>query len=131
MASLSLRIRLDHGMIGPGKVELLEKIHTLGSISRAGRAMGMPYRRAWELTDELNSLFAKPLVDRKAGGRHGGGAVLTNFGISIIEGYRRAEMAATQATSVYLRALQAGTKAPPSEHPPVDTALMTPSAPSE
>ena len=54
MPSLSLRIDLDSGgRIGPGKIALLEQVATLGSISAAGRALGMSYRRAWELLDEM------------------------------------------------------------------------------
>ncbi len=61
MPSLSLRIDLDPGgRIGPGKIELLEKIAAFGSISAAGRAMDMSYRRAWELVEELNTIFGKP-----------------------------------------------------------------------
>ena len=71
MPCLSLRIYLDPGgRIGPGKIELLEKIGSLGSISAAGRAMGMSYRRAWELVEETNRIFGKPVATRQIGGRH-------------------------------------------------------------
>ena len=64
MAQLSIRI--DFGpefRIGPGKIALLEQVAALGSISAAGRAMEMSYRRAWELIDDLNTTFGKPVVD--------------------------------------------------------------------
>ncbi len=52
---LSIRLDLGDGArIGPGKVRLLEEIARAGSISAAGRALGMSYRRAWELVEALN-----------------------------------------------------------------------------
>ena len=57
LPSLSVRIDLDaEGRIGPGKIQLLENIHTCGSISAAGRAMDMSYKRAWDLVDEINRI---------------------------------------------------------------------------
>lgn len=108
MAQLSIRI--DFGpdfRIGPGKITLLEQIAALGSISAAGRAMSMSYRRAWELIDDLNTTFGKPVVDSKSGGRKGGGATLTPLGLSLISRYRAMERAADFATAAHLEALQA------------------------
>ena len=79
MAKLSIRIDLDPGgRLGPGKVALLEQIEAQGSISAAGRAMGMSYKRAWDLVAALNAAFRTPLVQAQMGGRHGGGAALTS-----------------------------------------------------
>ena len=82
MPSLSLRINLDPaGRIGPGKIDLLEEIDACGSISAAARTMNMSYKRAWDLVEELNRLFGKPVVATQAGGRRGGGATLTPAGL--------------------------------------------------
>ena len=55
MPHLSIRIDFDdEGRLGPGKVALLERIAREGSISAAGRAMNMSYKRAWELVAEIN-----------------------------------------------------------------------------
>jgi molybdate transport system regulatory protein len=106
--SLSLRIQLDpEGRIGPGKIALLENIAAHGSISAAGRAMEMSYRRAWELVEELNRLFGKPVVERQIGGRNGGGAQLTALGEALILRFRAVERAATEVTAGDLAALQA------------------------
>jgi len=106
--SLSLRIQLDpEGRIGPGKIELLEQIAAQGSISAAGRAMEMSYRRAWELVEELNTLFGKPVVERQTGGRNGGGARVTDLGQALIMRFRAVEQVATAAASEHLAALQA------------------------
>ncbi|MDE1145845.1 MAG: winged helix-turn-helix domain-containing protein [Azospirillaceae bacterium] len=107
MPTLSLRIRLDpDGRIGPGKIELLEKIAAFGSIAAAGRAMGMSYRRAWELVEELNTLFGSTVVERQIGGKQGGGARLTVLGLALISRFRAIEQAAAEAAKVHLAALQ-------------------------
>lgn len=107
LPSLSVRIDLDsEGRIGPGKIELLEQIKACGSISAAGRAMDMSYKRAWDLVDEINRICGHAVVERQTGGKHGGGATLTPFGLSLIERYRRIERAATSAARKDLVALR-------------------------
>ncbi|MGU3494296.1 winged helix-turn-helix domain-containing protein [Xanthobacteraceae bacterium A53D] len=107
MATLSLRIDLDPtGRIGPGKIELLEKIASLGSISAAGRAMGMSYRRAWELVDETNRIFGKPVAVRQVGGRRGGGAALTPLGLALVARFRAIERAMSDVAREHMEALQ-------------------------
>ncbi len=70
--ALSLRIDLAPGIrIGPDKINLLEAIAAQGSISAAGRALGMSYARAWLLVDELNRAFAEPVVAGQARGPSG------------------------------------------------------------
>ena len=105
--SLSVRIDIDAGgRIGPGKIELLETIHRSGSISAAGRAMEMSYKRAWDLVDEINRICRRAAVERQAGGKNGGGAVLTPFGLSLVARYRRIERTATTAARNELQALR-------------------------
>ena len=107
MPSLSLRVNLDpDGRIGPGKIQLLENIHATGSISAAGRAMEMSYKRAWDLVDELNRICGQAAVERQTGGKNGGGAVLTPFGESLVARYRAIEQAATVAARKQLVALK-------------------------
>ncbi len=83
--------------IGPGKAELLESIAAIGSISAAARAMGMSYRRAWQLVEAVNQSFAEPLVLTETGGTRGGGARLTRFGAEVLRRYRRMESKASVA----------------------------------
>jgi molybdate transport system regulatory protein len=97
-ARLSIRIDFPGGhRIGPGKVRLLELIDETGSISAAGRAMAMSYRRAWLLVESLNAGFREPVVEAQPGGRHGGGARLTPFGHDLIRRYRALEREAGRA----------------------------------
>jgi len=108
MPSLSLRINLDpEGRIGPGKIDLLEQIASFGSISAAARAMDMSYKRAWDLVDEMNMLFGRPLVAAQTGGKHGGGAMLTPFGMTVVTRFRAIERAALAAARPHLAVLQA------------------------
>ena len=104
---LSVRIDLDtEGRIGPGKIQLLENIRTCGSISAAGRAMDMSYKRAWDLVDEINRICRQPAVERQTGGKNGGGAILTTFGLSLVARYRKIERAAASAVRKDLEALR-------------------------
>ena len=108
MARLSIRIDFESsGRLGPGKVALLERIEETGSISAAGKTMGMSYRRAWELVSEMNALFDQPLVAARVGGAKGGGTALTPFGRAIVRRYRAVEQAAQSATRAHMRALEA------------------------
>ncbi|WP_438275525.1 winged helix-turn-helix domain-containing protein [Nitrobacter sp.] len=105
--SLSLRIDLDpKGRIGPGKIQLLESIQACGSISAAGRAMDMSYKRAWDLVDEINRICRQAAVARQTGGKNGGGAVLTPFGVSLVARYRKIERDASTAAHKELEALR-------------------------
>ena len=107
LPSLSVRIDLDaEGRIGPGKIQLLENIQSCGSISAAGRAMDMSYKRAWDLVDEINRICRHPAVERQTGGKNGGGAVLTPFGMSLVARYRKIERDAASAVRKELLALR-------------------------
>ena len=113
---LSLRLELgDVVRLGPGKVRLLELIDTTGSISAAGRAMGMSYRHAWLLVDSLNTAFREPIVATRAGGAADKRAAITPFGRDLLERFRRIEATAQAAIAADLAALEALLKpeAPP------------------
>ncbi len=85
-----LRLQFANLRFGPGKADLLTAIRDHGSISAAGRAMGMSYRRAWALVEEMNAAFAAPLVSASRGGAGRGGAELTPDGEVVLDTYRRA-----------------------------------------
>lgn len=109
MTGVRLTVRIDFGLdraLGPGKVRLLETIERTGSISQAGRTLGMSYRRAWLLVDDLNRCFRQPVVTTKPGGARGGGAALTRFGRELIKSYRSIETRAATAGKKQLRNLE-------------------------
>jgi molybdate transport system regulatory protein len=103
---LNIRIDLAGGLrIGPGKIAVLEEIARSGSISAAGRALRMSYRRTWELVEDLNTGLGAPVVETAAGGSGGGGTVLTPAGKAVIERYRAIEMDTAVAARKHLLAL--------------------------
>jgi molybdate transport system regulatory protein len=95
---LTLRVLGKRGpAIGPGKAELIERIADTGSISAAARAMGMSYRRAWQLVEALNKDYRERVVTTAAGGARGGGASVTAFGQRLVAEYRAMEEKAAKA----------------------------------
>ncbi|WP_042085612.1 winged helix-turn-helix domain-containing protein [Iodidimonas nitroreducens] len=103
-----LHIRIVFGpkaMIGPGKAALLDQIAQKGSISAAGRAMGMSYKRAWMLIEDLNAMFRDPLVESSRGGPGGGGALLTPNGKAVLNLYRQVQNDAAFSSVASLMAL--------------------------
>jgi molybdate transport system regulatory protein len=114
MGGVRLTLRVDFGTdraIGPGKVLLLEAIRDTGSISQAGRSLGMSYRRAWLLVDDMNRCFREPVVTAQPGGSQGGGAALTVFGEKVVEKYRKIEIQATAAAKPQLHDLESSLRA--------------------
>ena len=112
---LGLHLRVVLGAtvaIGPGKAELLQAIAATGSIAAAGRRMGMSYKRAWSLAEEMNAMFAAPLVEAAKGGPGGGGASLTPLGARVLDAYRRLQDAAAVAGEHDLAELQAALRTP-------------------
>lgn len=94
LGPLKLKLQLVCGegfALGPGKADLLEAIAREGSISGAGRALGMSYRRAWLLVDEMNRCFTERVVETSPGGGRTGGARLTDAGRAMLAAYRELE----------------------------------------
>jgi len=97
---LRLKLQLlcgDRFALGPGKADLLDAIGREGSISAAGRALGMSYRRAWLLVDEMNRCFAERLVETLSGGGRERGARLTDAGRAVLTAYRALQAEAAKA----------------------------------
>lgn len=103
---LKLRLEFDNGLVmGPGKAALLEAIAREGSISAAGRAMGMSYKRAWGLVEEMNAGFALPVVISLRGGAKGGGAAVTEGGQAVVARFRALEALVLRAGAADVAAL--------------------------
>jgi molybdate transport system regulatory protein len=92
--------------IGPGKAELIERIDASGSISAAARAMGMSYRRAWQLVEALNAACREPVVITAVGGKRGGGAEVTPFGRRLVRLFRAMEDKASRSIAADLKRLE-------------------------
>src|SRR5262245_33464542 len=98
---IRLRILFEPGgpPLGPGKIDLLEQIAAGGSLTHAAHELGMSYRRAWALLQELAQMFGQPVVLTTVGGPAGGGAELTPFAHRLIASYRSVERTALAAVS--------------------------------
>ena len=106
--SLFLRVGFgDRGAIGPGKVALLEAVRDTASISAAARSLGMSYKQAWTLLEEVAACLGAPVVETRAGGRSGGGAQVTALGLDVVAAYRAMEAKAGKAIAADLRRLGA------------------------
>lgn len=100
LGPLWLKIQIASGdalAMGPGKADLLEAIIAEGSISGAGRALGMSYRRAWLLVDEMNRCFDPVLVETMKGGGRERGAKVSATGLAVLDAYREMERDAAAA----------------------------------
>jgi molybdate transport system regulatory protein len=94
LPQIVVRFRVDlsrNCSIGIGKIELLEAIARTGSISKAAREIGMSYRRAWLLVEDMRVNLDEAVVESNTGGVRGGGASVTAFGKQMIASYRRLE----------------------------------------
>ena len=95
----------DSVLLGPGKIELLRAVAEHGSISAAARALGMGYKRAWSLLDELQLALPIPIIETAAGGSKGGGATVTAAGHALLEHYDELEAACRLAAEPALKKL--------------------------
>ena len=109
MTRLSIRIDFEPtgSALGPGMAQLLQQISELGSIRRAAASMGMSYRKAWLLIQEVQKTFDGSIVTAEAGGVAGGGTQLTELGSTLLKIYRRVENHAADATKADLDTLSA------------------------
>ena len=87
----------DKFYVGPGRADLLEGIAETGSISAAGKRMGMSYKRAWGLVQGLNDGWGRALVETSRGGAGQGGASLTTDGEFVLARYRAMQQATRDA----------------------------------
>jgi molybdate transport system regulatory protein len=97
----------DSFYLGPGRADLMELIAETGSISAAGKRMGMSYKRAWSLVQALNDGFGKTLIETSRGGAAQGGAALTPLGAEVLRRYRQMQAATRQAITEDVAALTA------------------------
>src|ERR1700754_3522529 len=89
-ASLTLR-RGALARVGLDRVDLVEAVAELGSISAAAQRLGISYRGAWEAIQALNNLFDGPLIEASPGGKAGGAAAVTPRGRAVVEAFRRVQ----------------------------------------
>ena len=113
MPHLSIRIDFQPSgsALGPGMVQLLERVDEQGSIRSAAASMGMSYRKAWLLIQEMQETFNGAIVTTEIGGSDGGGTKLTELGAQLLKTYRRIESRTARAAEADLEVLAALVKA--------------------
>jgi len=103
-----LRVTISDALyLGPGRADLMELIAETGSISAAGKRMGMSYKRAWSLVQALNEGFGAPLIETSRGGAGQGGALLTANGAEVLRHYRSMQAKTRDAIAGDLAAITA------------------------
>ena len=79
-------------LIGKGGAEILETLKQVESISKAAKKAGMSYRYVWNYLAKLERTLGEPVVKTfKGGSKGGGGAILTELGINLLNEYNMAE----------------------------------------
>lgn len=81
----------DSPNIGRDRIRLLEAVARAGSITGGAKAVGLTYKAAWDALDAMANLFGQPLLATRAGGKAGGGAMLTDTGLRVIDAFHRLE----------------------------------------
>ena len=74
---------------GDGPYELLRWVEKTKSLHQAARQMGMAYSKAWRLIQTLEERLGFPILERKAGGKSGGGSRVTPNAKELMEHYEK------------------------------------------
>ena len=67
---------------------LLRAVQASGSLHKAARAAGYSYKGAWLALDAAGNLARTPLVERRIGGRGGGGSALSAAAVELLAVWR-------------------------------------------
>lgn len=78
-------------VFGRGRRFLLNAIDRHGSINQAAREINISYRKAWGYIKAMEERLGIRLIERRAGGKNGGGAVLTAEAREFLEKYEALE----------------------------------------
>ncbi len=78
-------------VFGRGRRFLLEAIDAHGSINRAAQEVDISFRKAWGYIKAMEDRLGVKLVERQAGGRNGGGALLTGEARHFLKKYAALE----------------------------------------
>jgi molybdate transport system regulatory protein len=79
----------DEKFFGLGRVELLQHVDKTGSIAKAAKSMGMSYKKAWAMVEDMNDRGHEPYVLSRKGGKKGGGAELTDTAKKVVAAYNK------------------------------------------
>ncbi len=81
----------EEPVFGRGRRFLLEAIDKYGSINQAAKEINISYRKAWGYIKSMEERLGITLVERHAGGKNGGGALLTQEAKDFVSKYEMME----------------------------------------
>lgn len=87
--------------VGRDRIALLEAVARNGSITKAAQAVGLSYKAAWDALNAINNLLPRPVVSAQTGGRHGGGATVTEDGHALIAAFKLLEDRFARAAALF------------------------------
>jgi molybdate transport system regulatory protein len=79
----------DGKAFGDGPYELLRRVQKTKSLHQAANQMGMSYSKAWRLIQILEERLGFSLIERKVGGRSGGGSRITPMAQDLMNHYEQ------------------------------------------
>ena len=85
--NLTVRLFSDEKCFGPGVAQLLHRVQELHSLRAAAMSMNMAYSKAWTVVRNAEDGLGFHLLTSTAGGKHGGGAELTDEARQMIAAY--------------------------------------------
>ena len=88
--TVTLRLLDDEGQrrFGPGVAALLSEVREKRSLRAAAASMGMAYSKAWRIVHDAEEALNCKLLRSTIGGRHGGGAALTEEAEALLAAYQ-------------------------------------------
>jgi len=95
--SVSVRLGREELFFGPGTAQLLTLVKDTESMLLACREMNLSYSKAWKMINTAERELGFPIVERRHGGKEGGGTRLTPRGEELLYRYLHFEKAAKAA----------------------------------
>ena len=84
---LTIRLFTDQKCFGPGVATLMHRVEEHHSLRAAAMSMDMAYSKAWAVMKNAERGFGFKLLHSTTGGRHGGGASLTEEAKDLLAAY--------------------------------------------
>lgn len=75
-------------VFGDGKAEILMAVKKTGSLSGAAKKLKMSYRHTWGYINAIEKRLGVKLIEKKIGGKGGGGSKLTECGKDLLKRYK-------------------------------------------
>ena len=92
-----VRVFMEEPDFGKGVAQLLSLTREKGSLSAAYKSMGMAASKAWKILNRAEADLGVKLVERKSGGKQGGGSHLTPEGEDILNRYENFQKEVAEA----------------------------------